>query len=73
VRKYTVLVSREGAAYLVSVPALPGCHTFGYSLEEALANAREAIELVILTLQDRGEPIPEETEPIQAITVEVAA
>jgi predicted RNase H-like HicB family nuclease len=31
--------------YSVSVPALPGCHSQGESLEEALANVREAAEL----------------------------
>ena len=31
--------------YSVSVPAMPGCHSEGETLEEALANIREAAEL----------------------------
>ncbi len=69
---YTALVSQEDGVYIVDVPALPGCHTFGSTLEEALANAREAIELVILTLKDRGEPIPPDIAT-QIVRVEVAA
>ena len=70
--RYTVLVSQEDGAYIVDVPALPGCHTYGDTLEEALANAREAIELYLEVLRERGEPIPGDTET-QAIRLDVAA
>ncbi len=39
-------------------PALKGCHTWGHTYEEALANAREAIDLCIHDLVESGEPIP---------------
>ena len=32
-------------AYLVNVPELSGCHTYGDTYEEALKNALEVIEL----------------------------
>jgi antitoxin HicB len=41
-----VLVSPETeGGFSVSVPGLPGCHSQGETLEEALANIREAAEL----------------------------
>ena len=44
--KLKVLVRPESmGGYSVSVPALPGCHSQGDSLEEALENIREAAEL----------------------------
>ena len=54
------------------MPALPGCNTQGPTLEETLANAREAIEFYLEDLRESGEPIPEDTGD-QAIRVSVAA
>ncbi len=69
--RYTVVVTKEDGAHIVDVPALPGCHTYGHTLPEALANAREAIEVYLEELRARGEPLPQDTET-QAIRVEVA-
>ncbi len=70
--RYTVLVRREDDSYIVDGPALPGCHTYGNTLTEALDNAREAIEAYLSSLKDDGEPIPADVET-QAIRVDVAA
>ena len=40
-----VVCPEEVGGYSVSVPALPGCHSQGETLEEAMANIREAAEL----------------------------
>jgi predicted RNase H-like HicB family nuclease len=39
-----ILQPEEEGGYSVAVPALPGCYTQGETVEEALANAREAAE-----------------------------
>jgi len=64
VRRYTILVRPEDGAYVVDVPVLPGCHSIGDTLAEAIANAQEAMALYLDVLRERGEPIPEETEPV---------
>ena len=57
--KYTViLIPEEEGGYSVDVPALPGCVTQGETKEEALAMAKEAIELYLESLMADGEPIP---------------
>ncbi len=62
---------REG--YTVTVPTLPGCITEGDTVEEAIAMAKEAIQLYIETLIEDNQSIPEEREHPQAITIHVAA
>jgi len=44
--------------YVAHVPALPGCHTQGESLEETEHNVKEAIALYLESLAAHGEAIP---------------
>ena len=46
---------------MARVPELDNCHTHGGTPEEALNNAKEAIELWIETAEKRKRPIPEPT------------
>lgn len=72
---FTVVLEpdEEEGGYAVTVPTLPGCFTQGETVEEALAMAREAIELHLEGLIADGLPIPRERERAQAITIRVAA
>lgn len=45
-------------AYHAFCPALKGCHTWGRTYDEALANAREAIELYLEDLRESGQAVP---------------
>ncbi|HID19275.1 TPA: type II toxin-antitoxin system HicB family antitoxin [Candidatus Bathyarchaeota archaeon] len=47
-----VIVEDEDGGYVAFVPALPGCHTQGDTLEELLRNVKEAIELYLETLTE---------------------
>jgi predicted RNase H-like HicB family nuclease len=56
---FPIVIHKErGSDYGVTVPDLPGCFSAGRTLDEALAMAREAIELHIEGLIDEGQPIP---------------
>jgi len=61
-RKYRVIIERdpEDDVYIASVPALPGCNTFGKTAKEAIDMAREATEAYIETLRDLGKEVPME-------------
>jgi predicted RNase H-like HicB family nuclease len=41
---YKVIIQKgEDRGYVASVPVLPGCHSQGMTVEEALVNIKEAI------------------------------
>lgn len=48
----------EIGGYVVSCPSLSGCFSQGDTLEEALSNIKEAIELCLEDMEEQGEPIP---------------
>ncbi len=54
----TLLRKEPEGGYTVIVPLLPGCVTYGATMEEAVAMSKEAIELYLEGLIARNEPIP---------------
>jgi predicted RNase H-like HicB family nuclease len=59
--RYTVIFEAQAeGGYHALCPALPGCHSEGDTLDEAIANVREAIEAYLESLQAHGEPAPVE-------------
>ena len=75
IHQFTVVIEPDEDAFHAYVPALPGCHTFGATVEEAQHNVAEAIALHIESMQEDGESIPVEREPlfITRLSVPVAA
>lgn len=61
--RYTVLIYPDEGSYSVVVPAFPGCVTWGSTLDEAVASAREAIEGHVAALRDTGQDVTEEDAP----------
>lgn len=74
VRKYTIVLEpdEKDGGYTVLVPTLPGCITQGATVPECIERAEEAIVGYIESLVRAGDPIPEENERPQAITIEIA-
>jgi len=63
---YKLLLRKEPEGqYTVIVPALPGCITFGENIDHAIEMAKEAIQLYVEELQDRGEEIPDDSETLE--------
>ena len=51
--------NEDDDGFTVTVPALPGCITEGDTIEESLANAKEAIRGYLKALEKQGKPIPQ--------------
>ena len=65
-RTYRInLRKEEEGGYTVFVPSLPGCITYGETVDEAIDMTKEAIELYIEELQDRGENIPDDSNLLE--------
>ena len=65
-RTYKILLNKElGGEYTATVPALPGCVTFGENVDHAIQMAKEAIELYIEELKARGEDIPDDSATLE--------
>ena len=59
--RFLVRLEEGEDGYLVAeCPALPGCVSQGKTMEEALANIREAIQGIVALRRKHGLPIPEE-------------
>jgi len=64
VRFPAVVYKEPSGGYSIVCPSLPGCHSQGETLEEALTNLKEAAELYIEVLEEDGLPLPEPSEPL---------
>jgi antitoxin HicB len=63
---YRVLLNREPeGGYTANVPTLPGCITYGETIDEAISMAKEAIGLYIESLVAHNEPLPAETNMLE--------
>jgi antitoxin HicB len=60
-----VLRKEPEGVYTSLVPSLPGCVTWGNTVEHVLEMAREAIEGYIAVLKEEGEPIPDDNETLE--------
>lgn len=69
-----MLRNEKEGGYTVMVPSLPGCITYGDTIEEAIKMAKEAIELYIESLIEHNEEIPTEEGTLEyTLTVEAYA
>jgi antitoxin HicB len=52
------LSKEEGGGYLVEYPDIPGCMSDGETIEDAIANGREALRDCIEVFSESGRKIP---------------
>ena len=68
--KVSVVIEKDEYGYYAYCPELEGCQTQGDSLDEVMANIKEAIELYLETLSD-DEKIASLSKEILTTSLEV--
>lgn len=58
--RQAIIYPGEDSYWVAECPNLQGCISQGKTKEEAIINIKEAIQLYIEVLQEKGQPIPEE-------------
>jgi predicted RNase H-like HicB family nuclease len=70
VREFTVMLHPEPeGGFTVTVPALPGCVTYGRTVAEAKRMAADAIDGFLECLRAHGDPLPEGDYLITSVPV----
>jgi len=70
-RTFRTIIEKDGKYFHGYVPALPGCHTQGDTIEETQRNLKEAIEGWLTVRHELGWEIPEDNyiESLQTVTL----
>jgi predicted RNase H-like HicB family nuclease len=67
--KYVVVIERGRNSFGAYVPDLPGCAVVGETREEALQLIREAVELHVSSMRERGDVLPEPASSTEYVQV----
>ena len=59
----SILPDKEGGGYLIEFPDLPGCISDGDTIDEAIANGKDALSCWIETAEEYGNEIPKPSSP----------
>ncbi len=65
-KTYRIILRKEPeGVYTALVPSLPGCITWGNTIDEAINMAKEAVEGYIAVLEEEKELIPDDNETLE--------
>lgn len=68
-KRYAIVIERDGHNYGGYVPDLPGCIATGATVEETEQLLREAIELHVAGLREDGLQVPEPSSVVYYLEV----
>ncbi len=70
--QFPVIIEKDEAGFFVAdCPDLAGCHTQGRTIEEAIANIRDAIKLHLRILKEDRQEVPK-LKPVSLTSLEVS-
>ncbi len=68
-RQVVIYPDREDGGWVCEVPSLPGCISQGDTREDALSNARDAIDTWIEAAQSLGRDVPGDAHDVEICVV----
>lgn len=68
-RQIVIYPDREDGGWVVEVPSLPGCVSQGATREEALRNARDAIDAWVEAAESLGRKVPGDDQDVEICVV----
>lgn len=60
------LAAEDGGGFLIEYPDLPGCHSDGETVEQAIAGGRDAVRSYLASCRKHGDPVPKPGAPAAA-------
>lgn len=70
--KFSVVIEKDKeGGYVVSCPAIKGCHSQGDTVREALRNIKEAITGCLKTLNQRAKKVAQRRDPSRVTVREI--
>jgi len=69
---FRAVIEKDDPGYHGFIPALPGCHTSGETIEETRKNLKEALQGYLEVAKKYGDPIPSDDSEIIETTVKIA-
>ena len=70
-RTYAIVIEWAETNYSAYAPDVPGCVTTGATVEETIANMREALQAHLEVSREYGEPIPEGRAHVAIVDVTI--
>lgn len=69
---YRAIIQKDGKGYHGFIPALPGCHTYDFTIEKVRKNLKEAIRGWAEARKSKGWEIPvdETIETLEAVEID---
>jgi len=61
---YRVIIEPDEDAFHAYAPALPGCHTWGATIDEARMVIRDATDVYVRSLVADGETVPQNADSV---------
>ncbi len=68
-----VTLKEEDGRWSSTIPALPGCSSWGYSSQEALDNIKDAAGIYIEDMIEAGEALPAPSDEVELINAPAIA